>query len=252
VKVHREIVRMQLVRWCAAPGEGKAYYRPLVCRGNVEDVDIFLVHYHPVTPIPPPEPDLYPRFLEKYPLADYVDRLMDHAAYQEMHREARQALGKDAVTVAQQRMDLFVEANPHPQNAVAQAFLNAYPAKDAAMLKKEDRKTVERGSDLFFEMLQLFRPAWIILLGKPAFDEGAKFFGARFGIPDFRKRWKDVEVAEPVLEPLASLKLHGTRCRIAAARNFDKRPISGVRDSDYTDERFSKFCRGAWATIVSA
>jgi hypothetical protein len=251
MKVNREIVRLQLLRWCAPPGAGKSYFRPLVCRGNVENVDVFLVHAHPVTPLPPSMPDLYEPFLAKYPLEDFVNRLMDYAAFVEMHRDARQAQGKDLVTVPQQRMNVFVEANPRPQMAVAQTFLNAYPAKDLATLKKEDRKTVERGYDLFFELLQLFRPAWVILLGKPAFDEGAKYFTTHFGLPDFRKRWKDIEVKDPVLEPLTTLKLRGTRCRVAGARSFDKRAISGVPDSDYSDERFLKFCRGAWDTIIS-
>jgi len=251
MKVNREIVRLQLVRWCTAPGDGKSYFRPLVCRGNVENVDIFLVHAHPVTPIPPTGPEIYERFREKYPLEDYVNRLLDYNAYLEMHRDARQALGKDLVTVAQQRMDAFVDANPRPQIAAAQTFLNAYPAKDMAALKSEDRKIVERGYDLFFELLQLFRPAWVLLLGKPVFDEGAKYFNTRFGVPDFRKHWKDVDIKEPRLVPLATVKLHGTKCHILAGRSFDKRPIQGIPDSDYSDERFRTFCRTAWEIILA-
>ncbi len=252
MKVNREIVRMQLMNWCAPPGEGKAYFRPLVCRGNVENVDIFLVHAHPVTPMPPLEPGMYEPFREKYPLPDYVNRILDHEAYREMHRDLRQAMGREPVTVIQHRTTVFIEANPHPDHALAQVFLNAYPAKDLTTLKKEDRKTVQRGYDLFFELLHLFRPAWLILLGKPVFDESVKYFGARFSLPDFHKKWSDIEVAEPCLVPLATIKLHGTKCRMLGSRHFDKRPLRGVPDSEYTDERFSRFCKTTWETLTAS
>ncbi|HEY3295160.1 MAG TPA: hypothetical protein VGL38_06960 [bacterium] len=256
MKVNREIVRLQLAHWCAAPGEGKSYFRPLVCRGDVEQVDIFLVETHPPTPIPPPvtyaglDPararELHELFLERYPLADYVGKLTDYAAFTEMCCDVRRSLGKDLMSPTRQRLEQFIAANPRADHAVAEVFLNAYPVKDAAALKSEDRRVVEKGYDLFFELLHLFRPAWVLLMGKPAFDEGAKYFNARFGVPDFKKRWKDVEVREPVPVPLATLKLHGVKCHVLGCRSFDKRPVHGLPDSEYSDARFETFCRSAW------
>jgi hypothetical protein len=143
-----------------------------------------------------------------------------------------------------------LELNPHPEIAIAETNINTYPTKDSAALKAEDRRVVERGYDNFFALMQLLRPAWIILLGKPAFDEGSAYFSTRFGIPEFRARWKDINFREPQLMPLANLRLSGAKCKVVGSRHFDKRPIKGLPDSDYSDERFLKFCREAWAAIA--
>lgn len=262
MKTNRDIVRQQLVTWCAPGAADKAYYRPFVCRGNVEEVSLFIVPGIPAVPVPPPldYPGLdreqcrvlHGQLAEKYPVADFAGRLTDEARAREMFDEVRSLIGKDDHGPARERLDRFVQANPLPDESIAEISINAYPARDAAALKKEDRRIVERGYDIFFNCLQLFRPAWLILLGKPAVDEASLFFSTRFGVPDFRGKWKDLNSRNPQLIALAAIKLGGSKCRIAASRSFDKRPVKGLPDSEYSDARFEHFCREAWTVLRTA
>jgi hypothetical protein len=258
MKTNREIVRQQLIAWCAPPAEGKAYFRPLVCRGNAAEISIFLVHGQGAVPIPPPYQDgdakareRYDEFSRKYPLEDYCDRLTDSTRFSEMESDVRAQTGKDSTAAIRERIIQFIAANPHPEISVAETTINAYPAKDGAALRREDKRTLERGYDVFFGCLQLFRPTWIILLGKPVMDEASAFFSTRFGVPDFRGKWKDIHPREPQLLPLTFIKLGGSKCRIAVSRSFDKRPVTGQPDSAYTDERFADFCRHAWELVAN-
>lgn len=65
------ITKQVIRKICQSPAEGKAYYRPIIFKGELKNVDIFFVGTNPATLIYPKDMDI----------DTYVDLLMDYERF---------------------------------------------------------------------------------------------------------------------------------------------------------------------------
>jgi len=73
-----------LKKMCEAPNRDKAYYRPLICNGELSNADIFFVGINPATPI-----------LQKdLPIDEYVNLILDYEKFISFYKQSRTSKGK--------------------------------------------------------------------------------------------------------------------------------------------------------------
>ena len=73
---------------CTPPRPGMPYFRPLVCKGELSDVDVFLVGTKPATQIRPRDMSL-----EKY-----AESLLDYGKFRQCYECIRLRQGKESVS----------------------------------------------------------------------------------------------------------------------------------------------------------
>lgn len=149
--------KQKIKRMCEAPAYNKAYYRPIICKGDLSKVDIFFVGTNPATPI-------YPRDMD---LDTYVDLLMDYERFIEFYKMNRVKNGKKEISRTRTGMISFLNWLSNNTNAaIAETEVVPYPTENLKLLRKEPAHIIERGKEMFYELLIEFKPRLIILHGK--------------------------------------------------------------------------------------
>ncbi len=142
---------------CGAPSDNKAYYRPIICKGELSKVDIFFVGTNPATPI-------YPRDMD---LDTYVALLMDYERFIEFYKMNRVKNGKKEISRTRTGMISFLDwLSSNTNAAIAETEVVPYPTENLKLLRKEPAHIIERGKEMFYELLIEFKPRLTILHGK--------------------------------------------------------------------------------------
>lgn len=197
---------------CEAPAEGKAYYRPIICKGKIENVDIFFVGTNPATPI-------YPKGMG---IDTYVNLLLDYQRFIDYYKESRVKNGKSEISRTRIGMNSFLNwLSCNTNVAIAETEVVPYPTENIKLLRKEPNYIIERGKEIFYELLTELKPRLIILHGKETVELAAEIL--------FRKgivSQESIDLNQPIEEmekqlPLTNFKYtNGKNADIMACRHF--------------------------------
>lgn len=156
------IARDEIKRLCNAPGDGKAYFRPFICKGDLSKADIFLIGTNPATPI-------YPHDIN---LDEYVDLLFDYDRFIEYYKKSRILKGKSEISRTRVGMNSFINwLACKSSSSVIETDAIPYPTEKLKMLWKEPDSIVESGKEVFYELLLTFKPRLLILHGKETTEQ---------------------------------------------------------------------------------
>lgn len=151
-------------RMCEAPAENKAYYRPIICKGELSKVDIFFVGTNPATPIYPKDMDL----------DTYFDLLMNYERFIEFYNMSRVKSSKQEISRTRTGMNSFLNwLVTNTSVAIAETEVVPYPTENIKLLRKEPAYIIEKGKEMFYELLMEFKPRLIILHGKETVEYAA-------------------------------------------------------------------------------
>jgi hypothetical protein len=204
--------KQKIKRMCEAPANNKAYYRPIICKGDLSKVDIFFVGTNPATPI-------YPRDMD---LDTYVDLLMDYERFIEFYKMNRVKNGKKEISRTRTGMISFLNWLSNNTNAaIAETEVVPYPTENLKLLRREPAYIIERGKEMFYELLIEFKPRLIILHGKETVEYAAEILTEK-GIlsPKSINLDQSIEEIEKQL-PLCNFKYdNGKTANIMACRHF--------------------------------
>ena len=199
-------------RMCEAPANNKAYYRPIICKGELSKVDIFFVGTNPATPIYPKDMDL----------DTYVDLLMNYEKFIEFYKMSRVKNGKKEISRTRTGMNSFLNwLSSNTNAAIAETEVVPYPTENLKLLRKEPAHIIERGKEMFYKLLMEFRPRLIILHGKETVEYAANILTEK-GIlsPESIKLDQPIEEIEKQL-PLCDFRYdNGKTTNIMACRHF--------------------------------
>ncbi len=147
----------ELMEMCTPPGPGKAYYRPLLCKGNRENIPIFLVGINPATPI-------YP---EQISIEEYLNLIQNYDAFMEFYKATREEEGKTPSSKTRNSINMFVEwlLSKTPAS-IAETNIISYPTETLALLKKEPEDVWAKGKAIFYKLMMHYRPNILIVHGK--------------------------------------------------------------------------------------
>lgn len=152
---------------CEPPGEGKAYFRPMLCKGELSKVDIFLVGTNPATPI-------YPKDMR---IERFVELILSYEEFINYYKSSRLASGKGEVSRTRTGMNSFLDwLSQHTSSSIVETEVIPYPTEKLKLLKKEPKFVIERGKEIFYELVTLFEPKTIILHGKTTVEEAVDIF----------------------------------------------------------------------------
>jgi hypothetical protein len=198
-----------LKKMCAAPEPGRAYYRPLVCRGDLSKVSIFLAGINPATPIRP----------EDLALDEYVQCILDYDRFLRYYLRTRPD-GEKSRT--RKGIDSFVGwVQQRTSRSVAETNVIAYPTENTKALKQVPDWIKGRGGAAFYELVVGFEPGLIMLHGKKAVEECISLF-ERKGL--LRKGAVDVPDDIRMMETCSPLFRFrwaaGAGCNVLACRHF--------------------------------
>lgn len=156
--------KQKIKRMCEAPAYDKAYYRPIICKGELSKVDIFFVGTNPATPIYPKDMDL----------DTYVNLLMDYERFIEFYKMNRVKNGKKEISRTRTGMISFLNwLSSNTNAAIAETEVVPYPTENLKLLRQEPAHIIERGKEMFYELLIEFKPRLIILHGKETVEYAA-------------------------------------------------------------------------------
>lgn len=197
---------------CGAPSANKAYYRPIICKGELSKVDIFFVGTNPATPIYPKDMDL----------DTYVDLLMNYERFIEFYKTKRVKNGKQEISRTRIGMNSFLEwLSNNTSAAIAETEVIPYPTENIKLLRKEPAHIIERGKEMFYELLMEFKPRLIILHGKETVEYVADILIEKGILSP-----KSINLDQPIEEiekqlPLFNFKYNnGKTANIMACRHF--------------------------------
>lgn len=176
--------------------ESKAYYRPLVCNGKIEEIDIFLVGINPATPIYPHDIDLI----------EYVDLLLNHDKYLEYYSTLRLYQGKTKMSRTRIGMNSMVGLlKQHTNASIAETNVISYPTTSLEELKKEPLEIINHGKNIFYQLLSLIQPKLLIFHSKEALRIALEIMSNKGLIQDEHRMITEIAIKEleskaPVLE----------------------------------------------------
>lgn len=151
----------QFTEMCKPPAEGKAFYRPLICNGDLDKVSVFFVGTNPATPIFPHQMDL----------RSYAKMLFNYGEFISFYKRSRLEIGKDEVSRTRIGMNSFLTwLTSQTDVAIAETEVIPYPTEKLKQLKKEPSFVIERGKEIFCQLVLVFRPRLLILHGKKTVD----------------------------------------------------------------------------------
>ncbi|RYD02489.1 hypothetical protein N752_24480 [Desulforamulus aquiferis] len=160
-------LRQKLKELCKSPSPDKAYYRPLICKGELSNVDIFFVGTNPATPI-------YPKQMN---LDTYVDLLMNYDKFIGYYKVSRIKDSKDEISRTRQGMFSFLNwLSSHTIASIAETEVIPYPTQSLKLLKKEPSYIIQRGKEIFCELVMEFSPRLLILHGKKTVEHAVEIF----------------------------------------------------------------------------
>lgn len=137
--------------------EGKAYFRPFVCSGDLSKVNIFLVGINPATPITPKDLDV----------DTYVDLLLNYDKFISFYKKSRKDRFKSEISRTRLGMSSFVDwLCQYTHSSVLETDVIAYPTASLKELKREPEQIRNYGKEIFLDLLLEFRPSLVILHGK--------------------------------------------------------------------------------------
>lgn len=197
---------------CGAPSDNKAYYRPIICKGELSKVDIFFVGTNPATPIYPKDMDL----------DTYVDLLMDYEKFIEFYKTNRVKNGKQEISRTRIGMNSFLQwLSNNTSAAIAETEVIPYPTENIKLLRKEPAQIIERGKEMFYELLMEFKPRLIIFHGKETVEYAADILTEK-GILSTKSINLDQSIEEIEKQlPLCNFKYdNGKTANIMACRHF--------------------------------
>lgn len=199
-------------KMCEAPSANKAYYRPIICKGELFKVDIFFVGTNPATPIYPWEMDL----------DAYVDLLMDYGRFIEFYKMSRVKNGKKEISRTRTGMNSFLNwLSSNTNAAIAETEVVPYPTENLKLLRKEPAHIIERGKEMFYALLMEFKPRLIIFHGKETVEYATEILTEK-GIlsPKSINLDQSIEEIEKQL-PLCNFRYdNGKTANIMACRHF--------------------------------
>ena len=197
---------------CEAPDANKVYYRPIICKGELSKVDIFFVGTNPATPI-------YPRDMD---LDTYVTLLMDYERFIEFYKISRVKNGKQEISRTRTGMISFLNwLSSNTNAAIAETEVVPYPTENIKLLRKEPSYIIERGKEIFYELLMEFKPRLIIFHGKETVEYAADILIGKGILPP-----KSINLDQPIEEiekqlPLCNFRYdNGKTANIMACRHF--------------------------------
>ena len=204
--------KQEIKRMCEAPDANKVYYRPIICKGELSKVDIFFVGTNPATPI-------YPRDMD---LDTYVTLLMDYERFIEFYKISRVKNGKQEISRTRTGMISFLNwLSSNTNAAIAETEVVPYPTENIKLLRKEPSYIIERGKEIFYELLMEFKPRLIIFHGKETVEYAADILIGKGILPP-----KSINLDQPIEEiekqlPLCNFRYdNGKTANIMACRHF--------------------------------
>lgn len=142
---------------CTPPDPDKAYYRPLLCKGDTENIPIFLVGINPATPI-------YPK---QKSMEEYLDLILNYDVFMEFYKVAREEDGKTPLSKTRTSINSFIDwLSSKTPASIAETNIIPYPTESLALLKKEPKDVRARGRDIFYKLMMHYRPSILIVHGK--------------------------------------------------------------------------------------
>ena len=185
--------KQDIKKMCEAPADNKAYYRPIICKGELSKVDVFFVGTNPATPIYPTDMDL----------DTYVDLLMNYERFIEFYKMHRIKNGKQEVSRTRTGMNSFLNwLSSNTCAVIAETEVVPYPTESLKLLKKEPDFIIERGKEVFYELLMEIKPRLIILHGKRTVEYFDEILTERGAIPSksicLDKTIEDIEKQLPL------------------------------------------------------
>ena len=125
-----------LKNMCTAPRPGLPYYRPLVCKGALSEIDVLLVGINPATPITASD----------LGFEDYVRYLLDYERFLKYYSETRVRNGKPPKSRTRTGIDSFVEwLSQRTSKSIAETNVIAYPTANTKELKRLSEGIKDRG-----------------------------------------------------------------------------------------------------------
>jgi len=185
--------KQDIKKMCEAPADNKAYYRTIICKGELSKVDIFFVGTNPATPIYPIDMDL----------DTYIDLLMNYERFIEFYKIHRLKNGKQEVSRTRTGMNSFLNwLSSNTCAAIAETEVVPYPTESLKLLKKEPDFIIERGKEMFYELLMEIKPRLFILHGKGTIEYFDEILTERRVIPSksicLDKTIEDIEKQLPL------------------------------------------------------
>jgi hypothetical protein len=197
---------------CESPAVNKAYYRPIICKGELSKVDIFFVGTNPATPIYPKDMDL----------DTYVDLLMNYEKFIEFYKISRVKNGKQEISRTRTGMISFLNwLSSNTNTAIAETEVVPYPTENIKLLRKEPANIIERGKVMFYKLLMEFKPQLIIFHGKETVEYATEILTEK-GILSLKSINLDQSIEEIEKQlPLCNFRYdNGKTANIMACRHF--------------------------------
>jgi hypothetical protein len=206
------LTKAKIKEMCIPPEKGKAYYRPVICKGNLQDVDIFFVGTNPATPIFPNEIDI----------DSYVELLMDYEKFIHYYKTSRLRSDKTEISRTRIGMNSFLNwLSSATESSIAETEIIPYPTENLKLLRKEPDYIVDRAKDIFYQLLMEFNPKLVILHGKETVEQTVELFASRGiigkGAVDIDQPIEDMEKRAPLFQ---FTYLNGKVGAILACRHF--------------------------------
>jgi hypothetical protein len=206
------ITSIELKKLCIPLDRNKAYYRPLICKGELSKADIFFVGINPATPIS--EKDLK--------LEEYVSLLLDYDKFISFYKLSRAKKGKTEFSRTRIGINSFMQwLNTKTESSIIETEIIPYPTENLKLLWKEPSHIINRGKDIFFELLMLFTPKILIIHGKETVEQLIETLSSK-GILLESSLILDQTIEEiEARVPFTSFKYpNGKECFIVACRHF--------------------------------
>ena len=146
----------ELEKVCSPPREGKAYFRPFLCRGSIAEAKTFLVGINPATPIY--RQDISPEL--------YAEMLLNQDRFLHFYVSHRRKNGKRGLSPTRRGIDNFGHwLEERIGSPIVETNIFAYPTPNKDYLKQEPDYILERGKQIFSSLLFGLKPKYIVLHG---------------------------------------------------------------------------------------
>lgn len=202
----------ELKELCTPKDNNKAYYRPLICNGNLNKSYIFFVGTNPATPI-------YPRDLS---LDSYVNLLLNYDKFISFYKEHRVSQGKTEFSRTRIGMNSFLQwLSQNTDSPIVETEVIPYPTDKLKALWKEPPYIIEEGKNIFIGLVLRFTPRLIILHGKETVEQAFDTFHRNGILLDKRVNLEQpIEILEKQM-PICTLTYpNGKRGIVMACRHF--------------------------------
>ena len=175
----------QIKSWCSPLLPQAPYFRPFVCKGDLERVDTFLVGLNPATPIGAAvEPSL----------EAYAKSLSDERAFKVMYAKAR---GGEAGRTRQGINSLVRWMGVNFGAVVAQTNVICFPTPRSSLIMSDVyERERKRGREIFWELFLSVCPKTIIIHGSKAKSEFVSLLRERNVQLHSERTWEAASVKE--------------------------------------------------------